>query len=189
MPVAFLSISGVSYLGEGLPEGSAHSLCLPSGCWYAGVGDCPLPITCQRCHGQLCRLCPVGGLPGEMWWVQTSSLCGSCFRPCTVMGGLHLPGMFFILFNFSSNLYKTAPAASKLLQLCPPLCNPPWSRLLCSWDSLGKNTGVGCCPPGDLPDQGLNPHLLVLLHWQASLPLGPPGKSCIRQRTRLPERK
>ena len=31
--------------------------------------------------------------------------------------------------------------------------------------------------PGDLPNQGLNPHLLGLLLWQAgSLPLVPPGK-------------
>ena len=32
-------------------------------------------------------------------------------------------------------------------------------------------------PPGDLPDQGIKPHLLCLLHWQAdSLPLVPRGK-------------
>ena len=31
--------------------------------------------------------------------------------------------------------------------------------------------------PGIFPTQGLNPHLLCLLHWQAdSLPLVPPGK-------------
>ena len=33
-------------------------------------------------------------------------------------------------------------AAAKLLQLCPTLCDP--IRLLCPWDSPGKNTGVGC---------------------------------------------
>ena len=47
-------------------------------------------------------------------------------------------------------------------------------RRLCPWDSLGKNTGVGCLcpPPGDLWTQGSNPHLLCILHWQAgSLPL------------------
>ena len=39
-----------------------------------------------------------------------------------------------------------------------------WSRLLCP-------------PPGGLPDQGLNPSVLFLLHWQAgSLPTVPPGK-------------
>ena len=51
-------------------------------------------------------------------------------------------------------------------------------RLFCPWDSSGKKwSGLPCPPPGDLPDQGPNPCLLCLLHWQAcSLPLAPPGK-------------
>ena len=52
-------------------------------------------------------------------------------------------------------------------------------RLLCPWDSAGKNTGVGChfLLQGILLVQGSNPHLLCLPHWQAgSLPLVPPGK-------------
>ena len=41
------------------------------------------------------------------------------------------------------------------------------TRLLCPWDSPGKNTGVGC----------QNLRFLHLLHWQASsLPLVPLGK-------------
>ena len=45
------------------------------------------------------------------------------------------------------------------------------SRLLCPWDSLGRNTGVGCHAllQGIFPTQGLNLHLLCLLHWQAVL--------------------
>ena len=44
----------------------------------------------------------------------------------------------------------------------------PWTvahRLLCPWDSPGKNTGVDCHSllQGIFPTQGLNPHLL---HWQ-----------------------
>ena len=53
------------------------------------------------------------------------------------------------------------------------------TRLLCPWDSPGKNTGVGCHAlfQGISPIQGSNPRLLCLLHWQAcSLPLTPPGK-------------
>ena len=41
-------------------------------------------------------------------------------------------------------------------------------------DSPGRNTGVGCYAllQGFFPTQGWNPHLLYLLHWQASsLPL------------------
>ena len=48
------------------------------------------------------------------------------------------------------------------------------SRLLCPWDSPGKNTGVGCYSllQGIFPTQGLNPGLLhrrqilyCLSHW------------------------
>ena len=46
------------------------------------------------------------------------------------------------------------------------------ARLLCPWDSPGKNTGVGCHAT-----QGLNPGHSCLLHWQAgSLPLMAVGK-------------
>ena len=51
--------------------------------------------------------------------------------------------------------------------------------LLCPWDSLGKNTGTGCCALFHriFPTQGLNPCLLRLLHRQAgSLPVVSSGK-------------
>ena len=38
--------------------------------------------------------------------------------------------------------YFAAAAAAKSLQSCPTLCDP--TRLPHSWDSAGKNTGVGC---------------------------------------------
>ena len=66
-------------------------------------------------------------------------------------------------------------------KLCPTLLRPHGlypARLLCPWDFPGKNTGVGChfLLQGIFPTQGLNPHLLCLLHWQAdSLPLSHPG--------------
>ena len=42
----------------------------------------------------------------------------------------------------------------------------PWNkpaRLLCPWDSLGANTGVGgrALPPGDLPTPGIEPTSLA----------------------------
>ena len=66
----------------------------------------------------------------------------------------------------------------KLLQLCPTL--QPYGlqpvRLLCPWDSPGKNTAVSCYAllQGIFLTQGSN---LCLLHWQRGslLPL-PPGK-------------
>ena len=71
---------------------------------------------------------------------------------------------------------------SKSLQPCLTLCNPldhSLVRLLCPWDSPGKNTGVGCHFPlqGIFSTEGSNLHLLRLLHWQvSSLPLASPGK-------------
>ena len=51
---------------------------------------------------------------------------------------------------------------------------------LCPWDPLGENSdwnGLPCPPPGDLPTQGRNLHLLRLLHGRVgSLPLAPAGK-------------
>ena len=54
------------------------------------------------------------------------------------------------------------------------------SVFLCLWDFPGKNTGVGChfLLQGIFLTQGLNLHLLCLLHWQeGSLPLLPSEKS------------
>ena len=69
-------------------------------------------------------------------------------------------------------------------QSCPTL----WpASLLCSWDSPGNNTGVGCpfLLQGIFPTGGLNPCLLHVLHWQAdSLPLsnrGSPVSSAVQQ--------
>ena len=53
------------------------------------------------------------------------------------------------------------------------------ARLLCPWDSPGKNSGVGCHAllQGIFLTQESNLRLLCLLHWQeGSLPLAPPGK-------------
>ena len=58
-------------------------------------------------------------------------------------------------------------------------CGLQPTRLLCPWNSLGKNTGVGCHAllQGIFLTQGLILHLLCLLHWQVgSLPLVSPGK-------------
>ena len=53
------------------------------------------------------------------------------------------------------------------------------ARLLCPWDSPGKNTGVGCHAllQRIVPTQGSNSHLL---HWQGdSLPLSYLGGLCV----------
>ena len=59
------------------------------------------------------------------------------------------------------------------------------ARLLCPWDSLDKNTGMGCHAllQKIFPTHRLNPCLLHLLHWQAgSLLLVPSGKPSVQMR-------
>ena len=79
--------------------------------------------------------------------------------------------------------------ATKLMSLCATVAlvvsnsvqpyGPQPTRLLCPWDSPGKNTGMDCHAilQGIFLTQRSNPHPLGLLHWQmGSLPLAPPGK-------------
>ena len=50
-------------------------------------------------------------------------------------------------FSRPQGVCPSVPAAAKLLQLCPTLCDPHRrqpTRLCRPWDSPGKNTGVGC---------------------------------------------
>ena len=76
------------------------------------------------------------------------------------------PQVCFHAKTIKSNLVE--PKVKVLgTQSCPTLCNPidcmQPTRLLCPWDSPGKNTGVGCHSllQGIFLVQGLN---LVLLH-------------------------
>ena len=82
-----------------------------------------------------------------------------------------------ITLYFSKSLRYSALCSVKSNPL--PFCELQSTRLLCSWDSPGKNTGV-CCHAllqGIFLTQGSNLHLLCLLHWETgSLPLVPPGK-------------
>ena len=57
---------------------------------------------------------------------------------------------------------------AKSLQLCPQPYGPYPARLLCPWDSSGKNAGVDfhALLQGIFQTQGTNLHLLSVLHWQ-----------------------
>ena len=75
---------------------------------------------------------------------------------------------------------------AKSLQPCPTLCDPRLSptRLLCPWDSPGKNTGVGCPAlfhrlfPTQSGVSAIEPASLTSpCRWQAgSVPTVPPKK-------------
>ena len=90
----------------------------------------------------------------------------------------------------TTNLCSSSARAlcANSLHSCRTLCHPTGlepTRLLCPWDSPGKNAGVDCHAllQGVFPSQGSNPHLLCLLHWQAcSSPLAPPGKPQVQWR-------
>ena len=62
-----------------------------------------------------------------------------------------------------------AAAAAKPLELCLTLrpCGLLPARLLCPWDSPGKNTGVGChgLLQGNLPHPGIEPMSLTSPAW------------------------
>ena len=61
-------------------------------------------------------------------------------------------------------------------QSCPTLCDPMEpTRLLCPWNSPGKNSGVGChfLLQGIFPTQGSNPGHHIAKDY---LPTEPPGK-------------
>ena len=102
-----------------------------------------------------------------------------------------------LLWGLNERILCTMPVHRKfikhliimLLTLSSIASNSLWSqgpqptRRLCPWDSPGKNAAVGChfFLQGIFLTQGLNPHLLHLLHWQAILfffflPLVLPGK-------------
>ena len=54
-------------------------------------------------------------------------------------------------------------------------CQAPLSR---GFSRQADWSGLPCPPPGDLPDPGIEPKSLCLLHWQAgSLPLNHLGSS------------
>ena len=81
---------------------------------------------------------------------------------------------FVLFYTLAAPIYipTNSVCVCMHVHLCPTLCNPPGlqpTRLLCPWDSPGKNTGVGCHSllQGVFLTQGSNPHLLPLLHWQA----------------------
>ena len=68
---------------------------------------------------------------------------------------------WFIFMEVDSYPPMHACMGAELLQSCPTLCDPRGlypARLLCPWDSPGKNTGVD---PGDFPDSEIKPTSLL----------------------------
>ena len=103
----------------------------------------------------------------RQWWWLNNSVGDKSWE---------LVVLWIILFSNPEILFKGtwwlcmhACMGAKLLQFCLTLCNlmEP-ARLLCPWESLNKNTGVGCHAllQEIFLTQGSNFYLLHLLHWQ-----------------------
>ena len=82
-------------------------------------------------------------------------------------------------FRFGLHCACVCAQSLSCVQLFATLLPTAPTRLLCPWNSPGKNTGVGChfLLQGIFLTQGSNPCLLCLQPYQAdSLPLAPPGR-------------
>ena len=102
---------------------------------------------------------------------------------CTASGNISWQSHSGTVWRFLKNQKQDDHMFSaKLIQSCSyssQPCGLQPVRFLCPWDFPGKNTQVGCHAlfQGIFPTQGLNLHLLCLLHLHAgSLPQAPPGK-------------
>ena len=87
----------------------------------------------------------------------------------------------FQIHRLAWDHYPCVYVRAKVFQLCPTLCNP-MDYIVCQAPlSMGFSmreywSGLPCPPPGELPNPGIKPAPLHLLHWQpGSLPLAPPG--------------
>ena len=125
-----------------------------------------------------------------VWWPLTSVFTSLSLK--TYLSGcfLFLPSVFISLLLQAYLFYFLLPGDTAFI---PNICSPIFSssssvshsvvsdslqphereltRLLCSWDSAGRNTGVGCrfLLQGIFLTQGSNPHLLHLLLSPCSL--------------------
>ena len=90
----------------------------------------------------------------------------ACYSRCFLTSYFCIPvpynekDIFFGCSKRSCRLLKILLVAQSRLALCNPM--------VCSWDSPGKNTGVGHHSPGDLPEPGIKPWFPAML--EDSLP-------------------
>ena len=121
-----------------------------------------------------------------LWIVSGSQFCHSSGINRSYLGSwMGMPGRVGTRSILVPSWYpvpQQSVAQSRYLMCRVPICSVVsdslWPRglepVLCPWEFSGKHTGVGChfCLWGIFSTQGLNPHILHLLHWQVdSLPL------------------
>ena len=100
-------------------------------------------------------------------------ICHLCFFGTCQRGFLGSHILSSRLSRFSSHACMHA----KSLQSCLSVCDPMDCSLSMGFSRQECWSRLPCPPPGDLPDPGIEPTSLCLLHWQSgSLPLASPGK-------------
>ena len=149
-------------VGSDQGRGSNNGLCVPR----TADPNRLLPLLCQARDTQqalhLLRMPEEGGTPFHFSPIPPPASSLTCSLPSQLS-----PGISYWLetdIEVDDSLWPYGPYPT---------------RLLCPWDSPGKNTGAGyhALLQGIFPTQGSNPSLLCLLLWQAgSLPLAPPGR-------------
>ena len=106
-----------------------------------------------------------------MFFSRSFIISGLTFRSL-----IHFMLIFFVWYQYMCECLVMSDSL--------PPCGLQPARLLCPWNSSGKNIGVGCHAllQGIFLTQGSNPRFLYLWHWQVdSLPLyhlGSPIREC-----------
>ena len=129
----------------------------------------PVSVADRCCHLRALELCV-----GVLWTPSgTKAICPIS----SILGGQHpWPWLnpegsvnTFSWRDLAEPCLRAWCVHAKSLQLCLTLCDPMEDPILHPWDSPGKNTGVCCPPPEDLPNPGIEPSCLhcrwILYHW------------------------
>ena len=114
--------------------------------------------------GDLCSIPGSGRSPGEG---NGNPLQYSCLENPMEPGRLQSTGSQRVGHDWATSLSFSCLVMSNSFVT-------PWAvatRLFCPWNFPGKNIGVGChfLLQGNFPTQGLNPHILRLLHFRLFL--------------------
>ena len=107
--------------------------CVAPVLWCVGFGGCGVWLW------WLCCVAPVVVVCGPSRWGTRAHL------PCGVWDLLG-PGINLVSSALQDGSLTTGPSGREAAQSCPTLCDPVdcRARLLCPWNSPGKNPGVGC---------------------------------------------
>ena len=149
-----------------------NSACVHAKSGFPGGTSGKEPTHQGRRHKR-CRFDPwVRKIPWRRAWQPT--LVGHNWKQLSL--NAHIYRSWFVAYKT-----KFFIVVSGCATLWTAACQAPLSMGFSRQESW---SGLPFPPPGDLPNPGVEPHLLCLLHWQAgSLPLAPPGRVVLNTTT------